>query len=112
MKRSTNSAPVSLSTSYLIGSALIGISMITLKSSGRLRPGVTRSRLIAVLAFWFAATVHRRHFRGDRGKVNCSDHRHGGDCDRVVRMKNNRTDSACGNEQPGRRLHIAVIGTR
>ena len=37
MKRSTNSAPLSLSTSYLIGSAFIGISMMTLNSSGALR---------------------------------------------------------------------------
>src|SRR5574341_1290344 len=46
MKRSTNMAPVSLSTSYLMGSAFIGISMITLKSSGRSRPESTRSRFI------------------------------------------------------------------
>src|SRR6185369_4375747 len=44
MKRSTNMAPVSLSTSYLMGSAFIGISMMTLTSSGTLRPAVTRSR--------------------------------------------------------------------
>src|SRR4051794_23545934 len=50
MKRSTNSAPLSLSTSYLIGSAFIGISMITLNSSGALAPGVTFCRLIGVLA--------------------------------------------------------------
>src|SRR5689334_24946138 len=46
MKRSTNSAPLSLSTSYLIGSAFIGISMITLNSSGALAPGVTFWRLM------------------------------------------------------------------
>src|SRR5574340_833609 len=46
MKRSTNSAPVSLSTSYLIGSAFIGISMMTLKSSGRFRPDPTLSRFM------------------------------------------------------------------
>jgi hypothetical protein len=47
MKRSTNIAPLSLSTSYLIGSAFIGISMITLNSSGRAAPGVTLCRLMA-----------------------------------------------------------------
>src|SRR5262245_1594208 len=46
MKRSTKSAPVSLSTSYLMGSAFIGISMITLNSSGALAPGVTLCRLM------------------------------------------------------------------
>src|SRR3954453_23857165 len=46
MKRSTNIAPVSLSTSYLIGSAFIGISMITLNSSGTFGPGVTLCRLM------------------------------------------------------------------
>src|ERR1700704_4678905 len=48
MNRSTNNAPDSLSTSYLIGSAFIGISITTLKSSGKLRPAGTRSRLMAV----------------------------------------------------------------
>src|SRR3954468_2656116 len=48
MKRSTNSAPLSLSTSYLIGSAFIGISMMTLNSSGALAPGVTRCRLMVL----------------------------------------------------------------
>ena len=46
MNRSTNIAPVSLSTSYLIGSAFIGISMITLTSFGTSWPVVTRSRFI------------------------------------------------------------------
>src|SRR6266545_4935104 len=46
MKRSTNTAPVSLSTSYLIGSPRIGISMITLQSLGTSLPAGTRSRLI------------------------------------------------------------------
>jgi hypothetical protein len=49
MNRSTNTAPVALSTSYLIGSAFIGISTITLKSFGTSRPEVTRSRFIAGL---------------------------------------------------------------
>src|SRR5262245_43670423 len=48
MKRSTNTAPVSLSTSYLIGSARIGISMTTLQSLGTSLPAGTRSRLIGV----------------------------------------------------------------
>src|SRR5581483_10749327 len=47
MKRSTNTAPVSLSTSYLIGSPCMGISMTTLQSFGRSRPAGTRSRLMA-----------------------------------------------------------------
>src|SRR5882762_9978821 len=46
MKRSTKSAPESLSTSYLIGSAFIGISITTLKSSGTARPELTRSKPI------------------------------------------------------------------
>src|SRR5262249_51175376 len=50
MKRSTNTAPVSLSTSYLIGSPRIGISMITLQSLGTSLPAGTRSRLMAPLA--------------------------------------------------------------
>src|SRR6185312_8787864 len=48
MKRSTNTAPVSLSTSYLIGSPCIGISMTTLQSFGTSAPAGTRSRLIDV----------------------------------------------------------------
>jgi hypothetical protein len=55
MNRSTNSAPEYLSTSYLIGSAFIGISMITLNSSGTDLPGVTSVMLIA--------KVYRRHDR-------------------------------------------------
>src|SRR3954469_10883182 len=46
MKRSTNIAPDASSTSYLIGSAFIGISMITLNSSGARLPGVTLYRLM------------------------------------------------------------------
>src|SRR5687768_12873309 len=46
MKRSTNRAPVALSTSYLIGSAFMGISMMTLISSGASSPGPTRSRFM------------------------------------------------------------------
>src|SRR6516225_1982331 len=46
MKRSTKTAPVSLSTSYLIGSPRIGISMITLQSFGMSLPAGTRSKLI------------------------------------------------------------------
>src|SRR5436190_13263957 len=50
MNRSTNIAPVSLSSSYLMGSPFIGISMMTLKSFGRSRPDGTRSRFILFLA--------------------------------------------------------------
>ena len=46
MKRSTNTAPVSLSTSYLIGSPSIGISTMTLQSFGTSLPAGTRSRFI------------------------------------------------------------------
>src|SRR5579863_315457 len=46
MNRSTNSAPDCLSTSYLIGSAFIGISMITLNSCGTRLPAVTSLMLI------------------------------------------------------------------
>ena len=48
MNRSTNNAPLALSTSYLIGSAFIGISMITLNSSGAFAPGVTLCRLMVL----------------------------------------------------------------
>src|SRR3954470_21904277 len=61
-KRSTKSAPVSLSTSYLIGSECIGISMITLKSLARSRPLPTRSRLIPTF-------LRNRHSRGKFGKL-------------------------------------------
>src|SRR6218665_2478134 len=44
MKRSTKIAPESLSTSYLIGSAFMGISMTTLNASGMFLPGETLSR--------------------------------------------------------------------
>ena len=44
MKRSTNTAPDSLSTSYLTGSLFIEISMMTLNTSGALLPGVTLLR--------------------------------------------------------------------
>src|SRR6516164_1001158 len=47
MKRSTKTAPVTLSTSYLIGSPCIGISMITLQSSGTSLPEGTRSRFMS-----------------------------------------------------------------
>src|SRR6476659_3797903 len=46
MKRSTNTAPVSLFTSYLMGSPCIGISMTTLQSFGTSAPEETRSKLM------------------------------------------------------------------
>src|SRR6185436_17782770 len=46
MKRSTNTAPVSLSTSYLIGSPCIGISITTWQSFGTSAPAETRSKLM------------------------------------------------------------------
>ena len=48
MNRSTKMAPEALSTSYFTGSAFIGISMMTLKESGTLLPGVTLSRDMVV----------------------------------------------------------------
>lgn len=57
MKRSTNTAPVSLSTSYLIGSPCMGISMTTLQSFGTSRPAGTRSRLIARSVYRRAALI-------------------------------------------------------
>src|SRR6185295_3940637 len=76
MNRSTKSAPDSLSTSYLIGSAFIGISITTLKSSGRLRPGGTRSRLISFPRFQVCGSGNRtgcgRVARSDtRGTALC-----------------------------------------
>ena len=47
MKRSTNIAPVSLSSSYFTGSEWAGISMITLISFGTSLPDETLSRFIA-----------------------------------------------------------------
>src|SRR5580692_7800806 len=49
MNRSTNSAPDSSSTSYLMGSAFIGISMMTLNSCGRFPPAVTLLMLMGLL---------------------------------------------------------------
>src|SRR6185437_6750438 len=60
MKRSTNTAPVSLSTSYLMGSPCIGISMTTLQSLGMSRPAETRSRLMCGVA-----TKGRRLYAAD-----------------------------------------------
>src|ERR1700722_18303190 len=54
MKRSTNSAPDCLSISYLIGSAAIGISMITLNSCGTRLPAVTSLMLIVDSKGWRA----------------------------------------------------------
>src|SRR5258706_9710777 len=68
MKRSTNSAPDSLSTSYLIGSAFIGISTTTLKSSGRLRPAGPRSRLMSLSWQRGREIVASRHQRGTIGE--------------------------------------------
>ena len=48
MKRSTKIAPLALSTSYLTGSACIGISMMTLKSLGREIPEGTLFRAMLV----------------------------------------------------------------
>src|SRR6218665_2955111 len=55
MKRSTKMAPDSLSTSYLIGSAFIGISMTTLKVSGAFLPGVRLLRDMSLSVGWKAA---------------------------------------------------------
>src|SRR5882762_2360528 len=77
MNRSTNNAPESLSTSYLIGSAFIGISITTLKSSGRLRPGGTRSRLMVFLGeIVVRRPVHWRLRRALRRAPRRAAHRH------------------------------------
>src|SRR5690606_1017356 len=62
--RSTNSAPVSLSTSYLTGSLFIGISMMTLMSFGRSRPLLTSCRLIAVVAPEEGVVGKAAHYTG------------------------------------------------
>ena len=51
MKRSTNIAPVSLSTSYFTGSLWEGISMMTLMSLGTSLPELTRSRFMGCLGY-------------------------------------------------------------
>src|SRR5689334_144796 len=61
MKRSTKTAPVSLSTSYLTGSPCMGISMTTLQSFGRSRPAGTRSRLTPSSVYRRALGSGRRH---------------------------------------------------
>src|SRR4249919_85787 len=53
--RSTKIAPEALSTSYLTGSASLGISMMTLISSGGFLPVGTRSRPIAIAPTCWAA---------------------------------------------------------
>src|SRR5450631_3299373 len=60
MKRSTKSAPDCLSISYLIGSAFIGISMITLNSCGTCLPAVTSWMLIEILGL--AGELRRRRY--------------------------------------------------
>src|SRR5579871_6607993 len=59
MKRSTNMAPVSLSTSYLIGWECAGISMMTLTSLDKDFPESTRSRFMAApgRSLWLKCTI-------------------------------------------------------
>src|SRR4030065_1173986 len=59
MKRSTNMAPVALSTSYFTGSLWDGISMMTLMSLGTSLPEVTRSRFITVLVLKYGRFWHK-----------------------------------------------------
>src|SRR5690606_3592287 len=74
--RSTKIAPLSLSTSYLTGSASLGISMMTLISSGGFLPVGTRSRPIAYCSVGI--------FRGERSgilrvrAIPCRQRRHRG----------------------------------
>src|SRR6266545_6584943 len=82
MNRSTNTAPVSLSTSYLIGSPCIGISMITLQSLGTSLPAGTRSSLMAAIGSERAIIARRLRSPGtgerlsvltDRNSVTIGD---------------------------------------
>src|SRR5205823_3386017 len=72
MKRSTNTAPVSLSTSYLMGSPCIGISITTLQSCGTSLPAVTRSRRMAVDRDRNVAARGRPRFRRERQRYHAS----------------------------------------
>src|SRR6476659_10842811 len=56
MKRSTNTAPVSLSTAYLMGAPCIGISMTTVQSFGTSAPEGTRSKLMRDGSEWKAGS--------------------------------------------------------
>src|SRR5258705_9233031 len=65
-KRSTKRAPVALSISYLMGSAFIGISMITLKSLPRSRPDVTRSRFMLTPSYGRFIPGSEHHYPSSR----------------------------------------------
>src|SRR5512139_32598 len=65
MKRSTNMAPVSLSTSYFTGSLCEGISIMTLISLGTSLPDVTRSRFMMALV----GCEKSAHFTQTGGKL-------------------------------------------
>src|SRR5947209_1225190 len=96
MKRSTNSAPDSLSTSYFTGSPASGISTITLNSCGTLSPAVTLLMLIGPWSsLWrggCAADAHGNPFSvrsidrdgvrtaagGERRSGNCTERTRGG----------------------------------
>src|SRR6478672_3136684 len=78
MKRLTNTAPVSLSTSYLIGSPCIGISITTLQSFGTSAPAGTRSRLMVVGSGTDAGGIRPRARRLYRAAMTPNVQRHGG----------------------------------
>src|SRR6478735_5303471 len=60
-KRSTTSVPAALSISYLIGSPPIGTSMMTLTSSGGLKPILMASRRMGAPGGWWAiVAAHTR----------------------------------------------------
>src|SRR6478672_5868155 len=70
MKRSTKTAPVALSTSYLIGSPCIGISTTTLQSLGTSEPAGTRSRLMRMPEAGYVCRSRRaRLYRPPAGRT-------------------------------------------
>src|SRR5690606_31440503 len=84
--RSTKIAPLSLSTSYLTGSASLGISMMTLISSGGFLPVGTRSRPIGYCSVGISGGKERilrvRRIpcrqRRDRGRLRAQLRHRGG----------------------------------
>ena len=74
MNRSTNMAPVSLSSSYFTGSAWEGISMMTLISLGTLLPRDTLLRsMIRPRVAWRMAPRHRPWLRQGKRKGALAD---------------------------------------
>src|SRR3546814_20721798 len=89
MKRSTNTVPESLSTSYLTGSAFMGISTTTLNSSGNLLPAGTRSKLMLNLTLRIKTRkISRGRSRAAGDLTFATDHRRGWE-----HYRNTRQDS-------------------